>query len=73
MVPYLTSVYQEMSQKYLQIKPVIVSTQLPLGIKVLYDDPSQVGADRLANAVAAYQIYGGPVIVVDLGTPPPLM
>jgi type III pantothenate kinase len=67
-VPHLTSVYQEMSQKYLQIEPIIVSAQLPLGIKVLYDDPSQVGADRLANAVAAYQIYGGPAIVVDLGT-----
>ena len=67
-VPYLTSVYQEMSQKYLQVEPVIVSTRLPLGIKVLYDNPSQVGADRLANAVAAYQIYGGPAIVVDLGT-----
>jgi type III pantothenate kinase len=67
-VPYLTSVYQEMSQKYLQIEPVIVNTQLPLGIKVLYNDPSQVGADRLTNAVAAYQIYGGPAIVVDLGT-----
>jgi len=67
-VPCLTSVYQEMSQKYLHIEPVVVSTQLPLGIKVLYDNPSQVGADRLANAVAAYWIYGGPAIVVDLGT-----
>ena len=67
-VPCLTSVYQEMSQKYLQIEPIMVSAQLPLGIKILYDDPSQVGADRLANAVAAYQIYGGPAIVVDLGT-----
>lgn len=67
-VPYLTSTYQEMSQKYLQIEPAIVSTRLPLGIKVLYYDPSQVGADRLANAVAAHQIYGGPAIVVDLGT-----
>ncbi len=67
-VPCLTSVYQGMSQKYLRIEPVVVNTQLPLGIKVLYDDPSQVGADRLANAVAAYRIYGGPAIVVDLGT-----
>ncbi len=67
-VPSLTSVYQGMSQGYLQIEPITVNSQLPLGIKILYDDPSQVGADRLANAVAAYQIYGGPVIVVDLGT-----
>ncbi len=67
-VPFLTSVYQKMSRRYLKIEPVIVSFKLPLGIKILYDDPSEVGADRLANAVAAYQIYGGPVIVVDLGT-----
>jgi len=67
-VPLLTTVYQGMSQRYLKIEPIIVSSQLPLGIKIIYDDPAQVGADRLANAVAAYQIYGGPVIVVDLGT-----
>jgi len=67
-VPFLTPVYREMSQKHLKIEPVIVGPQLPLGMKILYDDPAQVGADRLANAVAAYQIYGGPVIVVDLGT-----
>ena len=67
-VPFLTSVYQEMTRKYLKVEPIIVSFRLPLGIKILYDDPSQVGADRLANAIAAYQIYGGPVIVVDLGT-----
>jgi type III pantothenate kinase len=67
-VPALTSVYQEMSLKYLHSEPIIVSSKLPLGIKILYDDPEQVGADRIANAVAAFKLYGGPVIVVDLGT-----
>ncbi|MGB2698198.1 MAG: type III pantothenate kinase [Candidatus Zixiibacteriota bacterium] len=67
-VPCLTSVFQGMSKKYLRIEPVIVNYKLPLGIKILYEDPSQVGADRIANAVAAYQIYGGPAIIVDLGT-----
>jgi type III pantothenate kinase len=67
-VPPLTSVYQDMSRKFLKIDPVLVSCSLPLGIKILYDDPSKVGADRIANAVAAYQLYGGPAIVVDLGT-----
>ena len=67
-VPALTSVYQEMSQKYLHSEPIVVSSKLPLGIKILYDDPEQVGADRLANAVAAFELYGGPAIVVDLGT-----
>jgi type III pantothenate kinase len=67
-VPPLTPVYQEMSTKFLNVEPVLVNYKLPLGIKILYNDPSQVGADRLANAVAGYQIYGGPLIIVDLGT-----
>jgi len=67
-VPPLTPVYEEMSKKFLKVDPVVVSSDLPLGIKILYDDPKTVGADRLANAVAAYEIYGGPAIVVDLGT-----
>jgi type III pantothenate kinase len=67
-VPPLTPIYQEMSRKFLKVDPVLVNWKLPLGIKILYDDPSKVGGDRIANAVAAYQIYGGPAIVVDLGT-----
>ena len=67
-VPPLTSVYEEMSRKSLTVDPVVVSSDLPLGIKILYDDPRTVGADRIANAVAAYEIYGGPAIVVDFGT-----
>lgn len=67
-VPPLTPVYQEMSKKILKVEPVSVRWDLPLGIKILYDDPSNVGADRIANAVAAYQTYGGPAIVVDFGT-----
>jgi type III pantothenate kinase len=67
-VPPLTSVYQDMSRKFLKADSVLVNCNLPLGIKILYDDPSKVGADRIANAVAAYQLYGGPAIVVDLGT-----
>jgi len=67
-VPPLTPIYQEMSKKFLKVDSVLVQWNLPLGIKIQYDDPSQVGADRIANAVAAYQIYGGPIIIVDLGT-----
>jgi len=67
-VPALTSVYQEMSKKYLHSDPVIVSSKLSLGIKILYENPEQVGADRIANAIAAFELYGGPIIVVDLGT-----
>jgi len=67
-VPPLTPIYQKMSKKFLKVDSVLVHWNLLLGIKILYDDPSQVGADRIANAVAAYQIYGGPTIIVDLGT-----
>ncbi|MCK4427863.1 MAG: type III pantothenate kinase [candidate division Zixibacteria bacterium] len=67
-VPPLTLIYEEMSEKFLKVDPMVVSSGLPLGIKILYDDPKTVGADRIANAVAAYEIYGGPAIVVDFGT-----
>jgi type III pantothenate kinase len=67
-VPPLTPIYEEMSKKVLGIDPVVVNSDLPLGIKILYDDPRTVGADRIANAVAAHEIYGGPAIVVDFGT-----
>jgi type III pantothenate kinase len=46
----------------------MVSHKTKLPIKIIYDDPSSVGADRIANAVAAYAEFGGPVIVVDFGT-----
>lgn len=67
-VPPLTPIYQEMCKKILKVDPLLVHSDLPLGIEILYDDPSKVGADRIANAVAGYQIYGGPIIIVDLGT-----
>ena len=67
-VPPLTPIYEETSRKFLKVDPVVVSSDLPLGMKILYDDPRSVGADRIANAVAAYEIYGGPAIVVDFGT-----
>ncbi len=67
-VPNLTDIFVWMSQKHLNIEPVVISAELDLGIKILYDDPSAVGADRLCNAVAGFVKYGGPVIIVDFGT-----
>ena len=67
-VPNLTDVMQRMSKKYFSIEPVVVSTSIPLGITVLVDDPSSVGADRLCNAVAGYAKYKGPLVIVDFGT-----
>ena len=67
-VPALTSTYQQMSQKYLQIRPIIVNFNLKTGLKIKYKDPSQVGADRIANTIAAKILYKLPCIIVDLGT-----
>jgi len=67
-VPNLTDVMQRMSKKYLKIEPIVISSSLPLGIKVLYEDPSSVGADRLCNAVAGFAKYKGPLVIVDFGT-----
>jgi len=67
-VPRLTPVFRNMSSKYLSVEPVIVSCDIKLPIKISYEDPASVGADRIANAVAAYVKFGGPIIVVDFGT-----
>jgi len=68
-VPTLTQIYISMAEKYFKQTPLILNHQTPeLGFKILYDDPRQVGADRLANAAAVRGLYGFPAIVVDLGT-----
>lgn len=54
--------------KYFDIKPMIVSAGIKTGIKIQTENPKQVGADRIVDAVAAYTIHGGPVIVIDYGT-----
>ena len=54
--------------KYFGIKPMIVSAGIKTGIRVCTENPKQVGADRIVDAVAAYNIYGGPIIVIDFGT-----
>ena len=54
--------------KYLDIKPIIVGADLKTGLRIAVPNPQQVGADRIVDAVAAYEIYGGPVLVMDFGT-----
>ena len=54
--------------KYFGIKPVVVSAGVKTGIRIVTENPKQVGADRIVDAVAAYTLYGGPVIVIDFGT-----
>jgi type III pantothenate kinase len=57
-----------MSEKYFHIKPLIVGPDIVTGISILYDNPAEVGADRIVNAVAAYERYKRSIIVVDFGT-----
>jgi type III pantothenate kinase len=67
-VPAAEARFCEAIRKYWRVETLIVSPRLDLGIEVLYSPPEAVGADRIANAVAAVQRYGAPAIVVDFGT-----
>ncbi|UCD17811.1 MAG: type III pantothenate kinase [Candidatus Zixiibacteriota bacterium] len=67
-VPKLTPIYERMSEKYFSVTPLVVSSKIRLPIKIAYEDPTAVGADRIANASAAFVKYGGPIIIVDYGT-----
>ncbi|MEW5975890.1 MAG: type III pantothenate kinase [Acidobacteriota bacterium] len=67
-VPPLNSVLEQMALQYFLVRPLFVEPGVKTGMPVLYENPSDVGADRIVNAVAAFQTYGGPCIVVDFGT-----
>lgn len=67
-VPPLLAGLEEMADKYFKVKPLVVGPGIETGISIKYDEPREVGADRIVNALAAYQNYGGPIIVVDFGT-----
>lgn len=67
-VPSITAQIREMSTHILNIPPLVVGPDIDTGVPILYDNPHEVGADRIANAVAGFDVYGGPLIVVDFGT-----
>ena len=67
-MPKLTAAYEEVSRKATGMAPMTVSPGLKTGMPIHYDDPREVGADRIVNGVAAFDEFGGPVIVVDFGT-----
>jgi len=67
-VPSLLPVFEEISRRYFQIKPLVVGREGELGMEILYDNPKEVGADRISASIAAFELYKGPVIVVDFGT-----
>ena len=67
-VPPLNWTLAEMSRVYFGCEALFVDAKLPTGMPVLYDNPAEVGADRIVNAIAAYTKYGGPCVSVDFGT-----
>ena len=67
-VPPVMHSLENAIKKYLNITPYVVTSKTPLGMKILIDNPKELGMDRLVNAFAAQYIYGGPVIIIDLGT-----
>jgi type III pantothenate kinase len=67
-VPPLTGTFVEACEKYLGQRPFVIDAGVKTGVRVKYDDPKQVGADRVVDAAAVQKLYGGPACVVDLGT-----
>ena len=67
-VPPLTQVFTELCSRYFNVNPLVVGAGVRTGVKILYDNPRDVGADRIVDAAAAFRLYGGPCIIVDCGT-----
>ena len=67
-VPPLTAALREMIELYFKLPPLVVEPGVKTGIAIRYENPREVGADRIVNAVAAFHYYGGPAIVIDFGT-----
>lgn len=67
-VPPIVSTLERMCQKYFKVNPLIVGPGVKTGLNIKYDNPREVGADRIVNTVAAIHEYGSPLIIVDFGT-----
>lgn len=67
-VPSIMYSLQHMSVKYCDCEAIVIGPGIKTGMNVKYDNPKQVGADRIVNAVAGFKKYGGPIIIVDFGT-----
>jgi len=67
-VPPLIATFEELFQRYFHLSPLVVGAGVKTGVSIRMDNPREVGADRIVNAAAAHHLYGGPVIITDLGT-----
>ena len=67
-VPPVMPTLEALARKYFDVEPLVVGPGVKTGMPIIYDNPREVGADRIVNAVAAYSKYGGPLVIVDFGT-----
>ena len=67
-VPPIMFSFEHAIERYIKKDPILIGPGIKTGINIKYENPRELGADRIVNAVAAYELYGGPVIVVDFGT-----
>jgi type III pantothenate kinase len=67
-VPPLIAPFEELFQRYFHVSPLVVGAGIKTGVRIRMDNPREVGADRIVNAAAAHHLYGGPIIIADLGT-----
>ena len=67
-VPPLVIPLSKMCERYFKIRPLLVGPGIKTGIRLVYENPRLLGADRIVNVVGAFEQYGGPLIVVDIGT-----
>ncbi|MBI3930908.1 MAG: type III pantothenate kinase [Chloroflexi bacterium] len=67
-VPPLTTTFVDLAQRYFKATPLVIGAGVKTGVRIRMDNPREVGADRIADAAAAHHLYGGPVIIIDLGT-----
>ena len=67
-VPPLTAIFEELSERYFHVSPLVVGAGVKTGVRIRMDNPKEVGTDRIVNAAAAHHLYGGPIIIADLGT-----
>jgi len=67
-IPSVNYTIEHMAREYFDKKPMVVGPGIKTGINIKYDNPKELGADRIVNAVGAYELFGGPVVTVDFGT-----
>jgi len=67
-VPPLIATFKELFQRYFHLSPLVIGAGVKTGVRIRMDNPREVGADRIVNAASAHHLYGGPVIIVDMGT-----